>query len=101
MKKIYLIRHGLPLFPSDQHCCIGHSDYPLSEKGEQEIEKVKIFLADKDIEKIFHSPLIRCRRSAEIISGTIIPRVCVNDLKEINMGDWEQITQHLQARIQD
>jgi len=92
LNTIYLIRHVLPLLASDKHCCIGHSDYPLSLKGKQEIEKVKVFLADKNIEKIFHSPLIRCRRSAEIISATMIPCVCVKDIKEINMGDWEQMS---------
>lgn len=92
LRSIYLIRHGLPLFPFNKHCCIGHTDYPLSLKGEQELEKVKAFLVDKNIEKIFHSPLLRCSRSAEIISGKTIPCVSVNDLKEINMGDWEEMT---------
>jgi len=92
LRRIYLIRHGSPLFPSDRSCCIGHSDYPLSSKGEQEIHKVKDFLADKAISYIFSSPLIRCRRSAEIISGRIIPLVIVDALKEINMGDWETLS---------
>lgn len=92
MRNIYLIRHGLPLFPSDRYCCIGHTDYPLSCKGEQEMEKIQAFLAKKNIERIFHSPLIRCRRAAEIISRNLLPCISVNSLKEINMGDWEQMT---------
>lgn len=92
MRSIYLIRHGLPLFPNGEYCCIGHTDYPLSLKGEQEINKIKVYLKDKEIEKIFHSPLMRCCMSAEILSGNIIPTSKVNELIEINMGDWEEMT---------
>lgn len=92
LRTIYLIRHGLPFFPFNKRSCIGQTDYPLSWEGEQEIRGIQAYLIDKNIEKIFYSPLIRCKRSAEILSCGTIPCVSVEDLKEIDMGDWEKMT---------
>ena len=33
MKKVYLIRHGLPDFPGGRGMCIGTKDIPMGEKG--------------------------------------------------------------------
>ena len=33
MKKVYLIRHGLPDFPGGKGMCIGTTDIPMGEKG--------------------------------------------------------------------
>ena len=32
MKKVYLIRHGLPDFPGGKGMCIGTTDVPMGEK---------------------------------------------------------------------
>jgi alpha-ribazole phosphatase len=92
LNTIFLIRHGLPLFPFKKPRCIGRSDYPLSSEGKEEIERVKIFLADKEIEKIYSSPLRRCLATAEILASPEIPVEPVKDLEEISMGDWEDLS---------
>ena len=33
MKKVYLIRHGLPDFPGGKGMCIGTTDIPMGEAG--------------------------------------------------------------------
>ena len=33
MKKVYLIRHGLPDFPGGKGMCLGTTDIPMGEKG--------------------------------------------------------------------
>ena len=33
MKKVYLIRHGLPDFPDGKGMCIGTTDIPMGETG--------------------------------------------------------------------
>ena len=33
MKKVYLIRHGLPDFPGGKRMCLGITDIPMGEKG--------------------------------------------------------------------
>ena len=33
MKRVFLIRHGLPEFPGGQRQCIGSTDIPLSAAG--------------------------------------------------------------------
>lgn len=43
MKKVYLIRHGLPDFPGGKGMCIGTTDIPMGEKGlKQAAEMAKI-----------------------------------------------------------
>ena len=33
MKKVYLIRHGLPDFPGGKGMCVGTTDIPMGEVG--------------------------------------------------------------------
>ena len=33
MRKIYMIRHGQPLFPGGEGCCLGTADFPLDTLG--------------------------------------------------------------------
>ena len=33
MKRVYLIRHGLPDFPDGKGMCIGTTDIPMGEAG--------------------------------------------------------------------
>lgn len=92
MREIYLIRHGTPIFDGDQKRCIGQTDCLLSAQGEDEILKVKEYLSHKGIEKIYSSPLKRCRASAKLIAGNKIPIVYLEELREIHMGNWENKT---------
>lgn len=92
MREIYLIRHGMPAFEGNLKRCIGQTDCPLSLQGEQEILRVKEYLLNKNIESIYSSPLIRCRDSARIIAEDKTPIFYLDELKEINMGDWENKT---------
>jgi probable phosphoglycerate mutase len=92
MRKIYLIRHGTPDFPDEQKRFIGQTNLPLSSQGKQEILKVKTYLSDKNIKKIYSSPMDRCKASAQLIAGNDIPIIIKKELKEINMGLWENKT---------
>ena len=93
MRTLYLVRHGRPEFPDGEKLCIGWTDLPLSEEGRRQMEKLAEQLRGKKIDKIYTSPLRRCVESAgilsECLSGGSIPVQTIEDLKEINMGDWE------------
>ena len=65
MKKVYLIRHGLPDFPGGRGMCIGTTDIPMGEVGfaqaAQMAEKLPAVTA------VFSSPLIRAVQTAQPI----------------------------------
>lgn len=67
MITVYLVRHGAYLNP--KNILPGRLSVELSDEGRQQIARIKDYLADKHIAKIFSSPVLRCRQSAEILSG--------------------------------
>jgi broad specificity phosphatase PhoE len=89
IKTIYLVRHGATGY-NDQDLFQGVLDNSLSEKGEQESEKLAQRLKDETIDIIFHSPLTRARQTAEIINQYHQTELCqVDGFIEMDMGDWE------------
>ena len=87
MKKVYLIRHGLPDFPGGKRMCIGTTDIPMGEAGlaqaAQMAEKLPAVTA------VFSSPLTRAVQTAQAIGYpiTILP-----DLRELDAGEWDGLT---------
>lgn len=65
--KILLIRHGETTGDLEDRYGGSYDDH-LTEKGREQLTHTAAQVADKGIEIIFHSPLIRARESAEIIS---------------------------------
>ncbi len=88
-RKIYLIRHG-KINVGNEKRYIGITDIPLNEEGTLQVLKLKRFFEKIDIEKVYLSPLKRCVETAHIIlEGRNIDKIIVNELMEINMGEWE------------
>ena len=58
---LYLIRHAQSLQSPNQH----YSEWPLSEVGELQSEKLAGLLTPLGIEKIFSSPYIRCLQTIQ------------------------------------
>lgn len=89
---IYLIRHGETDYNKGKRLQ-GVTDIPLNERGIALAEKTAEGLREIKFDKIFTSPLIRARKTAEIIRGEreieIIP---TDGLKEISFGDYEGLT---------
>lgn len=68
--KVYLVRHGETTGDVEDRWGGSYDDH-LTEKGRDQLAETAIGLSEKGIEIIFHSPLIRARESAEIISEKI------------------------------
>lgn len=89
---IYLIRHGETDYNKEKRLQ-GETDIPLNEKGIDLARKTAKGLKDVHFDRIYTSPLVRARKTAEIIRGNrdieIIP---TNGLKEISFGDYEGLT---------
>ena len=65
---IYLIRHGETDYNRGKRLQ-GVTDIPLNQRGIDLAEKTAAGLRDISFDKIFTSPLIRARKTAEIIRG--------------------------------
>lgn len=68
--KMLLIRHGETTGDLEDRYGGSYDDH-LTDKGREQLAHTATQVADKGVEIIFHSPLIRARESAEIISKAI------------------------------
>lgn len=82
---VYMIRHTA--VDVETSVCYGQTDVGLKDTFEQEAQVVKENLASIKADKVFSSPLSRCKRLAEYCGYTGIQ--FDDRLKEINFGDWE------------
>jgi alpha-ribazole phosphatase len=91
-RKIFLVRHGQIDYGSEKRY-IGITDLPLCNAGTLQVTKLKEYFSGIEIEKAFTSPLKRCMQTAEILlEGSNTNRIVLDELKEINMGEWENQT---------
>lgn len=91
VKTIYLVRHGHVQMPDYRKYYLGSTDLSLSETGKIQAAWQKNFFLDKNIEAVYHSPLMRCVQTARMIADKTIPCISVSALREIDMGQWEMV----------
>ncbi len=92
--KILLIRHGQTNWNKNGKIQ-GSCDIELNDEGVLQAEELSRNILQKEysISKIFSSPQKRAIQTAEILSAAAnVKYVLVDDLKEINFGDWEGLT---------
>lgn len=90
---IYVIRHGKIKRADNQRRYIGQLDVPLSEEGVQQARCLQKILEPVTMSTVFSSDLARSRQTAGIVTGTkSVKKIVRQDLREINMGDWEGYT---------
>lgn len=84
MKRVYLIRHGLPDFPTGVRMCIGTTDIPLGLAGLSQAKEMAAQLPP--VTAVFSSPLRRAVQTAEPIG---LPITVLDDLRELHAGAWD------------
>lgn len=87
MKRVYLIRHGLPDFPEGRRMCIGSTDIPIGAEGFRQAKEMAAKLPQ--VTAVFSSPLIRAVQTARAIG---MPVTIMEDLREMYAGEWEGLT---------
>lgn len=87
MRKVYLIRHGLPDFPAGEQMCLGITDIPLGSKGFLQATAMAKLLPP--VTAVFSSPLTRAVQTAEAIG---LPITILDDLREMHAGEWDGLT---------
>lgn len=86
MKRVYLIRHGLPDFPGGKRMCLGSTDISLGEAGLAQASDMAKRLPC--VTAVFSSPLSRAVQTARAIGEPVI----IHDLRELYMGQWDGLT---------
>ena len=81
--KIHLIRHGKTAANLDGRY-IGRTDLPLSPLGEEELRQLKAHYRYPEAERVYSSPLARCRKTATIL----YPRVPVSEVEGLREADF-------------
>lgn len=89
MTRVYLIRHGYTDW-MEKEILHGTSDRPLSDFGNQQAEATAVFLKDVRFDRIYTSPLLRAKQTAEKIGRAVgVDLTPVEDLKEKFYGVLE------------
>lgn len=89
MKRVYLIRHGLPDFPNGIRMCLGRTDLPLSPAGLVQAEHAAQALQNVPITAVFSSPLQRAIQTARPLGQ---PIQILEGLRELDAGIWDGLT---------
>lgn len=86
--KIHLIRHGLTTANLEGKYVGNRTDLPLCDEGEKELLELKKTLDYPDIERLYTSPMLRCRQTADIIYPDTEYTV-IDEFAEYDFGDFE------------
>lgn len=88
MAHLLIIRHGETQWNRENRFQ-GSADIPLSDKGRAQARQVAAILKDKHLDAIYSSPLSRALDTAQAIAhGRDLEIQVVDDLQEINVGEW-------------
>ncbi|KAM7496872.1 hypothetical protein LguiA_021286 [Lonicera macranthoides] len=94
-KRVVLVRHGQSTW-NEEGRIQGSSDFSrLTQKGESQAETSRQMLIDDAFDVCFSSPLIRSKRTAEIIWGSRNEEILTDsDLREIDLYSFQGLLKH-------
>jgi probable phosphoglycerate mutase len=85
---ILLARHGETDWNSERRWQ-GHADRPLNEVGREQARELAESLADRTIDVVYSSDLLRAHQTALIVAQRLGLPVDVDaGLREVDVGDW-------------
>jgi len=89
VRNFIFIRHGETAWNREKRFQ-GRSDVPLNERGLLQAGLVAGALQREDVSRLFCSPLIRARQTAEIIGTRLnLPVEVMQELTELDFGEYE------------
>ncbi len=86
--KIHLIRHGSTDANTSGMYIGNRTDLPLSPEGVRELQEMKNMVEYPDIERLYTSPMLRCKQTANIIYSGFEPHI-IDELTEYDFGEFE------------
>ena len=87
---VYLLRHGLTKGNLNAQY-IGHTDYPLSTFGIEQLKEIKKEHSYPEADAVFVSPLKRALESADIMFPKN-NKIVIDNLIEYSFGEFEELT---------
>ena len=87
LPQVYLVRHGETAWSLSRQAT-GHTDIPLTERGEQTAQELRARLMGLNFARVLSSPLQRARRTAEL-AGFEKSAEVDGDLMEWDYGAYE------------
>ncbi len=85
---LWLVRHGQIVLP-DQKTFIGQQDLPLTSLGRKQMQDLKVFFEQKNLDIVLCSNLKRCLNGANLLCPKSVPIVADVNFQEINLGTWQ------------
>lgn len=90
--ELYITRHGETMWNLEKRFQ-GWGNSELTERGRKMAKDLSKVLDENNIDMVFTSPLKRAMETTKIAVGSRnIPVVVLEDLKEMNLGEWEGIS---------
>lgn len=90
MNRVYFVRHGEGVDNVAKRFSYKRVDSPLTERGRLQASQTAEFLAGRDIDEVFSSPMKRAHETAQIIAGRLGKNVTVLEgFREVNVGELE------------
>jgi broad specificity phosphatase PhoE len=93
-RRLWLVRHGLTVWNTQQRFC-GHTDIPLLARGRVQARWLARQLQNEAIATVYTSDLARARETAEIIANQraqAVPVRVSSAWREMDFGAWEGLT---------
>jgi len=96
--KIILIRHGESEKNIKDVFDAQGDDFHLTKNGQKQTKAAAEMIKEEKVDKIFYSPMLRTRETAEIINKKFnLPLSPAQELLEINNGNWEDKARYDQS----
>ena len=100
MTTLLLARHGETDWNSERRWQ-GHADQPLNARGREQARALAAELAERSIDAVYSSDLLRARETAEIVAEQLGLEVRVDPaLREVDVGSWSGLV-HTEIEASD
>lgn len=99
---LLLVRHGVSEHNTSDVISGGTSNPNLSQAGVKQVEEVSKIIDNNKIDQVYASPLIRAKRTAQILTDFQKDIITDGRLKEMDFGSWEgQHAEELKVKYPD
>lgn len=99
---LLLVRHGVSEHNTSDVISGGTSNLNLSQAGVKQVEEVSKIIDNNKIDQVYASPLIRAKRTAQILTDFQKDIITDDRLKEMDFGSWEgQHAEELKVKCPD
>ncbi|MGQ2375390.1 histidine phosphatase family protein [Companilactobacillus zhachilii] len=91
MTELFVVRHGETITNAEHRINGSLTDKPLNKKGIQQAENLSKKINIDSFDEIYTSPLIRAKKTAQILSKGHQQIHLDDRLKEVNYGSWDGV----------